>query len=118
MTTPIDNIAPNSSWGKFIWMQKDATIPLIGQGKKAYELVVNEFVLACNGSGIPCEFIYCPVSDTSNITFPAKLLDVNWGIIFKDANFHEKDIPLVDAMASAGLKEALLAGSNFSKHWH
>jgi hypothetical protein len=105
-------------WGEFIWMQRDTDIPLIGQAEKAYHLIVNEFILACNGSNIPCEFVYCPASNTSNITFPKKLLDVAWGIIFKDANFKEKTIPLIDAMAQAELKEALLAGSNFSKHWH
>jgi len=108
----------NEEWGPLVWLQRDATIALIGQADKAYGLISNEFMLACKSSSIPVEFIYCPISDTTNIVFPKKILDVAWGIIFKDAGFEEKQIPLKDAMSSAALKEALLAGSNFSTRWH
>lgn len=105
----------NKSW---VWYQRDASRDYGEQAQKAYATIIGDFIPALQKAGQPHEFIYCQASDTTNITFETKHLDEIWKIIFADAGFTIKQIPLKDAMEQAMLKEALLRGSNFNKHWH
>lgn len=104
----------NTDW---VWYQRDATKEYRSDAERAYAFIVNHFIPLLQHHNTPHEFVYCPVSDTSNIAVEKKYIDIAWLQIFKDAGFVEKQIPLKDAMAQADLKEALLAGSNMNKRW-
>lgn len=106
----------NRDW---IWLVRPTEIPFTEQSRKAYELIVGNFIPEMQYvQKIPCEFIYCKVAETSNFTIERKYIDPVWMEIFKDAGFTEKPIPSKDQQASDALREALLSGSNFSKHWN
>jgi hypothetical protein len=109
----------NNTPRDWIWLQRDATAPIEGQAKEAYNLIIKKFIpIMRTNPGTPCEFIYCAISDTTNFTIERKNIDPAWMEIFKDAGFVEKPIPVKDWMESRDLKEALLAGSDFNKPWH
>lgn len=106
----------NTDW---CWLQRDADIPIIpnSQMGNAYSYVVGDFVPRLQAANIPIDFVFCPETGTTNVAVEKKYIDHVWEIIFKDAGFVEKQIPLKDAMAQADLKEALMRGSNFNRFW-
>ena len=103
---------------EFVWYQRPASAEYGEQADKAYATIVRDFIPVLQQAGVPHEFIYCKTEDTTNITFETKYLDTVWEIIFSDAGFKVKHVPLKDAMAQADLKEAIIRGSDFGKRWH
>ena len=107
-----------SNHRNFVWYQRPASVEYGETADKAYATIIRDLIPVLQQAGVPHEFIYCEVEDTTNITFETKYLDEVWKIIFSDAGFTVKHIPLKDAMAQADLKEAIIRGSNFGQKWH
>jgi len=101
----------------WVWYSRSSLENYRGQSVDAYEVIISQFLPLLAEAKTPTEFVFCPSSDTTNIVFPRGILTTEWKMVFKDAGFKEKQIPLKDAMEQAELKEALLRGSNFNSNW-
>lgn len=105
-----------------IWFQGTDGSDIVNPGDqflRAREALL-EFLAVMKGAGVPHEFIYCPVSYTSNVVFPIKLM-ITPGLsqILEDGGYKMKIIPeKTDAQASKELREALLGGADFGTKWH
>ena len=80
----------------------------------AYQAIVSQFIPRLMAAEIRCEFIACPVTDTTNIVVPSAFM-TGWTEVFKLVGFEEREIPnpAMDPQEKQELMEALMRGGEF-----
>jgi len=100
------------------WFVRDLDLEYGEESKKAYDFVANKLLPEIIAAGLPHEFIYDHILNTTNLVIPKDFVRANVRDVLKLAGFKEKAIPEKDTQSSTELKEALMKGANMSRRWH
>jgi len=100
------------------WMVRDLTLSYSKEANEAHRHIVGPMLGKLEEAGIPHEFVYDEVANTSNITLPQQFVTSEFRSLFEAAGFKEKLIPEKDTQASMEMREALLSGAQMDKKWN
>ena len=100
------------------WFVKDLELHHSEESWKAHQHLVGKMLPSVEAAGVPYEFVYDPILNTSNLAIPKDFVRADFKDLLKLAGYRKKAIPEHNQQSSAEMKEALFAGAELSKKWH
>lgn len=107
-------INSNTDW---CWFVRSLDTIYSKEAEEDYEFVIKLLMNEIIPKGIPCEFIYDAVANTTNLVIPKDYIASYVKRVILSAGFKERAMPSKDEQSAAEFKEALLQGSNFNTRW-